>query len=70
MTGYAVEWSADGATGWTGVAPAHGGTGTEYRHTGLTAETTYHYRVRGVNAAGAVVRRGRGDHGDRARAGP
>ena len=44
-TGYAVEWSADGETGWAAVDPEHSGTATEYAHTGLTANTAYYYRV-------------------------
>ena len=46
-TGYEVEWSADGSTGWQTVSPAHGGTDTQYSHTSLTANTAYYYRVRG-----------------------
>ena len=52
-TGYEVEWSADGETGWQAVEPPGGGADTIYSHTGLTPETTYHYRVRGVNDEGA-----------------
>ena len=52
VTGYEVEWSADGETGWTGVDPAHGGTETGYSDTGLDGGTTRHYRVRAVNDAG------------------
>ena len=52
-TSYEVEWSADGETNWQGVAASHSGTGAAYSHTGLTAETTYHYRVRAENANGA-----------------
>ena len=52
-TSYQVEWSADGETNWQGVAPSHSGADTAYSHTGLTAETTYHYRVRGENDNGA-----------------
>ena len=33
--------------------PPDGGADTMYRHAGLTPETTYYYRVRGVNATGA-----------------
>ena len=51
-TGYEVQWSADGTGNWQAVEPAHSGTSTQYSHTGLTATTTYFYRVRGVNAAG------------------
>ena len=54
-TGYQVEWSADGATGWTGVDPPHAGTLPTYVHAGLKPGTAYHYRVRGVNAAGAGI---------------
>ena len=53
VTGYEVEWSADGETGWTGVDPAHGGTETGYGDTGLDSGTTRHYRVRAVNDAGS-----------------
>ena len=53
VTGYEVEWSADGETGWTGVDPAHGGTETGYGDTGLDGGTTRHYRVRAVNDAGS-----------------
>ena len=45
VTGYAVEWSGDGETGWAAVDPEHSGTATEYAHTGLTANTAYYYRV-------------------------
>ena len=45
VTGYAVEWSADGETGWAAVDPEHSGTAAEYAHTGLTANTAYYYRV-------------------------
>ena len=52
FTGYDLEWSADGRTGWTAVEPAHSGTESSYSHTGLTPDTAYHYRVRGVNDDG------------------
>ena len=38
--------------GWRPVDPAHSGAGAEYSHTGRTADTTYYYRVRAVNADG------------------
>jgi len=43
-SGFKVERSADGSTGWTEIAdlPA---TSTSHSDTGLTAETTYYYRV-------------------------
>ena len=52
VTGYRIEWSSDGATGWTPVEPAHTGAETAYRHTGLTPSTTLHYRVFATSAAG------------------
>ena len=53
VTGYEVEWSADGSGSWTAADPAHGGTATGYSDTGLDAGTTRHYRVRAVNDAGS-----------------
>ena len=53
VTGYEVEWSADGSGSWTAADPAHGGTATGYSDTGLDAGTTRHYRVRAVNGAGS-----------------
>ena len=51
-TGYEVEWSADGETGWTAVDPAHAGTAAEYADEGLDGGTTRYYRVRAFNEAG------------------
>ena len=52
-TGYQVQWSADGETGWTAVSPPHRKTSTHYSHTGRTGLTTYHYRVRAMYGDGA-----------------
>jgi putative alpha-1,2-mannosidase len=50
-TGFKVERSPDGTTGWTEIAtPAANATG--YVDTGLAASTAYHYRVRATNANG------------------
>ena len=51
-TGYEVEWSADGETGWTAVDPAHAGTAAEYADEELDGGTTRYYRVRAFNEAG------------------
>lgn len=49
VTGYRVERSADGSTGWAEIAqPAT----PSYGDTGLTASTQYFYRVRARDAAG------------------
>ena len=45
-TGYGIQRSADGETGWQAVEPPDDGGDTMYRHVGLTPETTYHYRMR------------------------
>ena len=52
-TGYQVQWSADGETGWTAVSPPHTKTSTHYSHTGRMGLTTYHYRVRAMYGDGA-----------------
>ena len=49
FTGYYVEWSADGRTGWTATDPLHSGTEAGYGHNWLTEGTTHHYRVLAVN---------------------
>jgi fibronectin type 3 domain-containing protein len=48
-TGYRVERSPDGSTGWTAI---HTGTATTYSDLGLTAATTYYYRVFATNSSG------------------
>lgn len=50
-TAYRVERSTDGVTGWTQIA-APAANATSYSDTGLTPATTYHYRVKAVNAGG------------------
>ena len=52
VTGYRIEWSGDGNTNWTPVEPAHTGAETSYLHTGLSPETTLHYRVFATSAGG------------------
>ena len=43
-SGLTVERSPDGSTGWTEIADLPAGS-SSHNDTGLTAETTYHYRV-------------------------
>lgn len=50
-TGFALEWSADGTSGWTLLAnPA--ADAASYSDTGLDPGTTRFYRLRAVNGAG------------------
>ena len=48
-SGYRVERSPDGSTGWTQIATP---TGTTYTDSALSPSTTYFYRVEAVNAVG------------------
>jgi fibronectin type 3 domain-containing protein len=50
-TGYRVEQSADGSTGWITVA-AIGKDVTTYLDSGLASDATYYYRVFATNAGG------------------
>jgi fibronectin type 3 domain-containing protein len=50
-TGYRVERSTDGSSGWVTVATT-GPSVTTYRDTGLSPTTTYYYRVFATNAGG------------------
>ena len=52
ITGYKVEVSANGETGWSNVAADTASTDTTYSHTGLSAGNTRHYRVSAINSAG------------------
>lgn len=53
VTGYDLDWSANGTTGWTALItntlPA-----SPFQHTGRTASTIYYYRFRARDAAGNV----------------
>jgi len=51
-TGYKVERSAAAANIWAVVVANTGSTGTTYTVTGLTASTSYDYRVSAINGAG------------------
>jgi hypothetical protein len=50
-TAFEVDRSADGNT-WSVLTSSLPGTATGYQDTGLTANTTYFYRVQAINAAG------------------
>ncbi len=51
VTGYRVEVSDGGTTGWSDLAASHGR--TSYAHTGLGPGTTKHYRISALNSVGA-----------------
>ena len=52
ISGYRVQWSANGTSNWANVSPAHAGTVRTYSDTGLSAGTTRHYRVYARNSVG------------------
>lgn len=45
---YRLEWSPNGTTGWTQIGGIIAAGTTSYNHTGLTASTTYYYRLKAV----------------------
>ena len=51
ITGYRIEVSTDGSS-WSDLVANTNSTATSYTHTGLTAESTRHYRVSAINSAG------------------
>ena len=51
ITGYRIEVSANGSA-WRDLETDTGSTSTSYSHTGLTTETTRHYRVSAINSVG------------------
>ena len=51
ITGYKIEISTSGST-WSDLVANTNSTATSYTHTGLTAESTRHYRVSAINSAG------------------
>ena len=52
ITGYRIEVSSNGISGWTVVVANTHGTGTSFTHSGRAPATTYHYRVSAINRAG------------------
>ena len=55
ITGYKIEVSANGTSGWTDQVANTNSTATTYAHTGLGAGDTRHYRVSAINANGTGV---------------
>jgi ELWxxDGT repeat protein len=51
-TGYEVDWSLDGTSNWQSVGLISADT-TSVAHSSLSASTTYYYRIRALNSAGA-----------------
>ena len=52
ITGYKIEVSPNGTSGWTDQVANTNSTATTYAHTGLVGDTR-HYRVSAINANGA-----------------
>ncbi|MBD2700809.1 fibronectin type III domain-containing protein [Spirosoma sp. BT702] len=50
-SGFEIERSADGNTGWTKIGDA-AANATSFQNIGLTPNTRYFYRIRAINAAG------------------
>ena len=61
ITGYRIETSSNGISGWTAVEANTRSTATTYLHSGLAPGTTRFYRVAAINAVG------RGDYASVAR---
>ena len=53
ITGYKIEVSPNGTSGWTDQVANTNSTATTYAHSGLAAGTTRHYRVSAINTNGA-----------------
>ena len=52
ITGYKIERSTDSGTTWSTVQSNTASTSTTYSDTGLTASTTYMYRISAINSVG------------------
>ena len=52
ITGYKIEVSPNGTSGWTDQVADTNSTATTYAHTGLAAGDTRHYRVSAINTNG------------------
>ena len=52
ITGYKIEVSSNGSTGWSDLEDDTGNSDTSYTHSGLAAGSTRHYRVSAINTVG------------------
>ena len=52
VTGYRIEVSPNGVSGWTILVAGTGSAATTFSHTGLAPGTTRHYRVAALNGRG------------------
>ena len=52
ISGYEIEWSADGTSNWADVEDDTESTATTFIDRGLSAGVTRHYRVKAINSAG------------------
>ena len=52
VTGYRIEWSPNGTSGWTDLDANTGSTATNHSDTTLSPNTTRHYRVSAINSGG------------------
>ena len=52
ITGYRIEMSPNGTSGWSDLEENTGSTATSYSDTTLSPNTTRHYRVSAINEAG------------------
>ncbi|MCY4233903.1 MAG: fibronectin type III domain-containing protein [Bacteroidetes bacterium] len=52
ITGFQIEVSTDGTSGWSDLVSNTGSTATIYAHTALDPSSTRFYRVRAINSAG------------------
>ena len=55
VTGYRIETSLNGASGWVILVASTGSTATTHLHTGLAPGTTRYYRVAAINDRGRGV---------------
>ena len=52
ITGYRIEWSSNGTTGWADVQTNTGSTATSYKDIGLGSGVTRYYQVSAINRTG------------------